>query len=97
VQTKKIACGTIATSAPPVTLERRDLSRHVPSSTLLGRVGVGALAGVAGAGPDGQERLKFAEDGVESQAGAGAFGSYRNCVQKAWASEVRVTWRCQPV
>ena len=33
---------------------------------------------------------------VEGQAGAGAFGSCRNCVQNAWASAVRVTWRCQP-
>jgi len=40
--------------------------RHGPTSTLLGRVRVGTLAGAAGAGPDGQERLEFAEDGVES-------------------------------
>jgi hypothetical protein len=60
----------------PATLHIRTefLTQHT-SSALLGCVGVGALAGVAGAGPDGQEGLEFAEDGVEGQAGAGAFGS----------------------
>lgn len=53
-------------------------------------------AGAASAGPDTEQGLEFAEDGVESQAGARAFGSWRNCVQKAWARAVSVTWRCQP-
>ena len=53
-------------------------------STLLGRVdevgsvpGDGLLAGAARAGPDVEQGLEFAEYGVESQAGAGAFGSFR--------------------
>jgi hypothetical protein len=45
------------------------------SRALLGRVVEGSLAGVAGAGPDGEQGLEFAEYGVEGQAGAGAFGS----------------------
>ena len=51
------------------------LTDTIISSALLGRVGVGALAGAAGAGPNGQEGMEFAEDGVKGQAGAGAFGS----------------------
>lgn len=76
---------------------------HLPSSALLGRVRRGRSscgdeleAGAASAGPDTEQGLEFAEDGVESQAGARAFGSWRNCVQKAWARAVSVTWRCQP-
>ena len=52
------------------------------SSTLLGWVGwygwgsgEGLVAGVAGAGPDREEVLEFAENAVEGQAGIGAFGS----------------------
>ena len=69
---------------------------QAPSSALLGRVGVGTLAGAAGAGPDGEHGLEFAEYGIEGQAGARAFGSKRNWVQNAWATVVRVTWRYQP-
>ena len=75
-----------------------------PSSTLLGRVvgcrsprRDGLAAGVACAGPDAQQGLELAEDGVEGQAGAGAFGSRRMSVQNAWASAASVTWRCQPM
>jgi hypothetical protein len=38
---------------------------HNTSRALLGRVWVGAFAGVAGAGPEAEEGLEFAEDGVE--------------------------------
>ena len=57
----------------------------------------GLQAGAAGAGPDAEQGLEFAEYGVERQAGAGAFGSLRRFVQNAWARAARVTWRCQPV
>ena len=72
------------------------------SSTLLGRVGwlpaaVRLQTGAARAGPDVEQGLEFAEYGVEGQAGAGAFGSFRRWVQNAWARAARVTWRCQPV
>ena len=60
------------------------------SSTLLGRVdevgsvpGDGLSAGATGAGPDAEQGLELAEYGVESQAGAGAFGSLRSSVQNA--------------
>ncbi len=53
-------------------------------------------AGAAGAGPDGEQVLEFAEGGVEGQASARAFRSYRSQVQNAWARQVRVTCRCQP-
>jgi hypothetical protein len=67
-----------------------------PSSALLGAVVVWAFAGLACAGHDGEELLQLTEHGVEGQAGASAFGSWRSRVQKAWARTVRVTWRCQP-
>src|SRR3954453_20548362 len=51
----------------------------------------GLAAGVACAGPDAEQGLEFPEDGVERQAGAGTFGSRRNCVQNAWARAVSVT------
>ena len=41
------------------------------------------MAGAAGAGPDGEQCLELGEDGVEGQAGAGTFGSYRSWVQNA--------------
>ena len=82
----------------------RSLNGRSTSSTLLGRVdevgsvpGDGLLAGAARAGPDVEQGLEFAEYGVESQAGAGAFGSFRRWVQNAWARAASVTWRCQPV
>jgi hypothetical protein len=66
-----------------------------PSSALLrrgrGPGAEGLSTGAACAGPDVEQGLKFAEYGVESQAGAGAFGSRRNWVQNAWASAVSVT------
>src|SRR3954447_13148371 len=68
----------------------RSGSSTTPSSALLGRVdGVGSEprdglpAGATGAGPDAEQGLEFAEYGVESQAGAGAFGSLRSSVQNA--------------
>src|SRR5438105_15787529 len=66
------------------------------SSTLLGRVVEWAVAEVACAGHGCEQGLQLAEYGVEGQAGAAAFGSRRSRVAKAWASTVRVTWRCQP-
>ena len=62
------------------------------------RCGYVAVAGGAGAGPDGEECLQFADDLVEAQAGAVSFGARasRCRVQKAWAAETRVTWWCQP-
>ena len=66
------------------------LFQTVSSSTLLGRVDEvgsgprdGLPAGATGAGPDAEQGLEFAEYGVESQAGAGAFGSLRSSVQNA--------------
>ena len=56
----------------------------------------GAFAGVACADHEREKLLQFTKNGVESQAGASAFGSDRSSVQKAWARTVRVTWRCQP-
>ena len=76
---------------------RTDRVRGGPGRERLAGVGEGALAGVAGAGHDGEQVLQLAEDCVEGQAGAAAFGSRRSRVQKAWASTTRVTWRCQPV
>src|SRR3954465_5104926 len=74
-----------------------------PSSALLGGVRRGGWpgadrpsAGAARAGPDVEQNLELAEYGVERQAGAGTFGSRRNCVQKACARAASVTWRCQP-
>src|SRR3954452_19328239 len=70
----------------------------ITSRALLGRAGrggapaaQGSAAGVACAGPDAEQGLEFPEDGVERQAGAGTFGSRRNCVQNAWARAVSVT------
>jgi hypothetical protein len=37
--------------------------------------GDGLVAGLASAGPDSEQCLEFTENGVESQAGAGTFGS----------------------
>jgi hypothetical protein len=56
------------------------------------------VTGGAGAGPDCEEELQFADDLVEGQAGAVSFGeqAMRWRVQKAWAAETRVTWWCQP-
>src|ERR1035441_9780280 len=51
------------------------------------------MAQGAGAEDDGEHDLQFAQHLVEGHPGAGAFGSVRSRVQKAWA---RVTWRCQP-
>src|SRR3954454_25414980 len=73
-------------------------SAWAASRALLGRGGrggapaaQGSAAGVACAGPDAEQGLEFPEDGVERQAGAGTFGSRRNCVQNAWARAVSVT------
>jgi hypothetical protein len=51
----------------------------------------------AGAEDEGEHDLQFVQDLVEGHPGAGAFGSVRIMVMKAWARAVRVTWRCQPV
>src|ERR1022692_1992097 len=74
-----------------------------PSSTLLGRgeggesvEGEGLAAEGAGAEDEGEHDLQFVQDLVEGHPGAGAFGSVRIMVQKAWARAARVTWRCQP-
>src|SRR5690606_18525730 len=57
-----------------------------------------AVTGGAGAGPGREEYLQLADDLVEAQAGAVSFGDRlsRWRVQKAWATETRVTWWCQP-
>src|SRR5262249_4068424 len=75
------------------------------SSTLLGRCKNGGEpvegqrlgAEGAGAEDEGEHDLQFAHHLVEGHPGAGAFGSDRSRVQKAWARTGRVTWRCQPV
>src|SRR5262245_51387004 len=80
-------------------VRQADLEQRVSSALLgwcSGVVDEGLAAGVACAGPDGQQRLQLAEDGVQGQADAAAFGSRRSWVQKAWASAVRVTCRYQP-
>ena len=74
------------------------------SSTLLGRCEGGGEpvegqwlgAQGAGAEDEGEHDLQFVQDLVEGHPGAGAFGSVRSMVQKAWARAARVTWRCQP-
>src|SRR5260370_19239706 len=74
------------------------------SSTLLGWgegggepvEGDGLAAQRAGAEDEGEHDLQLAQDLVEGHPGAGAFGSARIMVQKAWARTARVTWRCQP-
>ena len=85
---------------------RHQLHLHgpVPSSTLLGRCQGGEPvecqrlgAQGAGAEDDGEHDLQLAQDLVEGHPGAGAFGSDRSRVQKAWARTARVTWRCQPI
>ena len=43
----------------------------------------GAVAGRACADHDREEKLELFQDGVEGQAGAGAFGSRRKLVMKA--------------
>src|SRR5256885_417946 len=70
------------------------VSHQLPSSALLSRVVEWAVADVARAGHDDEKALQEPDNGVEGQAGAAAFGSRRSRVQKAWASTVRVTWRC---
>src|SRR5262249_26445836 len=75
------------------------------SSTLLGRCKNGGEpvegqrlgAEGAGAEDEGEHDLQFAHHLVEGHPGAGAFGSDRSRVQKAWARTARVTWRGQPV
>ena len=75
------------------------------SSTLLGSgeggfepvEGDGLAAQRTGAEDDGEHNLQLAQDLVQAHPGAGAFGSVRIMVQKAWARTARVTWRCQPV
>src|ERR1700754_3884044 len=74
------------------------------SSTSLGCVdhaefgdGDRAVAGGAGAGQGYEQELESVDGGVEGLAGAGAFGSSRRRVVKAWARVTRVTWRFQPV
>jgi len=46
---------------------------------------------------EGEHDLQFVQGLVEGHPGAGAFGSVRIMVMKAWARTARVTWRCQPV
>lgn len=57
-----------------------------------------AVKGGAGAGAGREEYLELADDSVEAQADAVFFGDRlsRCRVQKAWATETRVTWWCQP-
>ncbi|GAA4554511.1 hypothetical protein GCM10023175_52570 [Pseudonocardia xishanensis] len=52
---------------------------------MTGRVGVGAFAGVSGAGPGAEEGLDLAEDGIEGQPAQGLPGRDAGW-QKAWAS-----------
>ena len=66
---------------------------HASSSALLGAgegcgepvEGDGLAAEGAGAEDDGEHELEFVQDLVEGHPGAGAFGSIRSRVQKAWA------------
>ena len=51
-----------------------------------------SFAGGAGAGPAGDQLLQFAQDRVEGQAGACAFGFSRSRVRKPCATETSVTW-----
>jgi len=81
----------ITTGAPA-----RGIIQDTPSSALLGCVVERTFADVAGAGHDGEQLLQLTKHGVEGQAGASAVGSRRSRMQNAWASTVRVTWRCQP-
>lgn len=57
-----------------------------------------AVTGGAGAGPGREEHLQLADDSVKAQADAVSFGDlFSRCrVQKAWATETRATWWCQP-
>jgi hypothetical protein len=74
------------------------------SSTLLGwGEGGGELvkceglaAQGAGAEDEGEDDLQFSHHLVEGHPGAGAFGSVRMLVMKAWERTARVTWRCHP-
>jgi hypothetical protein len=65
----------------PVAHRSSDTPRRVGWGGSVGRHGL--QSGAAGAGPDAEQGLEFAEYGVESQAGAGAFGSLRSSVQNA--------------
>src|SRR5690348_10881809 len=56
----------------------------------------GLAAQGAGAEDEGEDDLQFSQGLVEGHPGAGAFGSARIMVMKAWARAARVTWRCQP-
>src|SRR5450755_3959809 len=77
---------------------RRPRVEQAPSSTLLSWSeggsepggGDGLVAEGAGAEDEGEHELQFVQDLVEGHPGAGAFGSVRIMVQKAWASTARV-------
>ena len=77
-----------------------EVHRQASSSTLLGSgegggepvEGDGLAAEGAGAEDEGEHDLQFVQDLVEGHPGAGAFGSVRIMVQKAWARDVTRPW-----